>query len=1163
MSWFDTTSFSSFAKTALSQAHNLQKSIDRVLDIEDDKKDAVSKLSSDLSKPVSQPVTSESTNESAAARKSSPSSTKTVSSRKLPSDDNNSAEGNTFWSSFLGDSFSSESSNRVSNVSSRRSSERKYSHRASGTVTEGKRRGSSGVKQTTENVDATKDSKATLPIPASTEQKCDDVDIEKNSKLQSNFAASSASLCQERDTEDGTPRIKPIFDASKISDVDEDNSQKLSYDTQGLSAAAQRNNHELESSEEAKGRHESEGALLNFPSNENVVATNSEHINSKNFSDKNGVGTITFEDQPIIKSREQHQTPPQVHTAMTSTVEQTLESENALEKQLREGKITGSFDISQNQQGSVGYVTVDVESAGSLSVISHDTEVVIELDDQQRPPKDMPLASSTPNCHYNKWSGEVSEFVEIDSNDTWLQHQKELNTVNSKSLKDTKKNSTMTVDETAAVEETLSAVEHSEGVKEWEIKEEMCCPGNTEVLNEIEENQCNLEKKSTEGMDQLKKKINELQSEVASLQHVVEVRENKLLQLSKQNVDLQETANILRGQLEQAEMAFKTDDQEIEEVRKEFTVRVSTTEKKFQAAAKERDKFKALLDETERSLNFRNEQQLNEFTSLIKEKDDQIAELLEEGEKLSKQELHVNNTVKKLRAKEKENEAVLKKNSKALEELTSENTRLHEIQKVKEANERKQTEAINKLNSYNEKLEEKVAVLNSELDDANEKLRSMQAALDNAYNFVLLHISRQLTDLHKENASKDSAAQEAALSAEMTAKEGLRIAMERKEKQFEKEIETLEFQISDLQTSLHRNEQQANRREDNLRQEISDVQQRLQEAEARNQELTESVTHATRPLLRQIENLQSSYGNQTQTWERVERNLTERLNEARVQLAEAHEKERVATEHAQELNSRLTAVESQLVTYRQEKSRLEATLEVERAKLDTAEDTRSREAARAEALEMKYRKMIQDSNMEKALLEQQLDLEKSKMETEKKKFQNALDDKDRILMHQSASLSGVHVSPASGSGVAQDETHESSAHRALWRQNSNSSSVIHELSRGVITGSTAIVERLQAKVKQKDGEIELLQEEIVALQKTRDSLTEELTRLTSRTDNLERNSVLFADLQARYKGLEQRHNAVLQMYGEKAEECEELRMDLEDVKTMYKTQIQDLLGSSR
>ena len=34
--------------------------------------------------------------------------------------------------------------------------------------------------------------------------------------------------------------------------------------------------------------------------------------------------------------------------------------------------------------------------------------------------------------------------------------------------------------------------------------------------------------------------------ELTSLQHVVEVRENKLLQLSKDNVDLQETTNILR-----------------------------------------------------------------------------------------------------------------------------------------------------------------------------------------------------------------------------------------------------------------------------------------------------------------------------------------------------------------------------------------------------------------------------------------------------------------------------------------------------------------------------------------------------------------------------------------------------------------------------------------
>ena len=34
---------------------------------------------------------------------------------------------------------------------------------------------------------------------------------------------------------------------------------------------------------------------------------------------------------------------------------------------------------------------------------------------------------------------------------------------------------------------------------------------------------------------------------------------------------------------------------------------------------------------------------------------------------------------------------------------------------------------------------------------------------------------------------------------------------------------------------------------------------------------------ATRPLLRQIENIQSSHYSQTENWERVEKNLTEKL----------------------------------------------------------------------------------------------------------------------------------------------------------------------------------------------------------------------------------------------------------------------------------------------
>lgn len=48
-----------------------------------------------------------------------------------------------------------------------------------------------------------------------------------------------------------------------------------------------------------------------------------------------------------------------------------------------------------------------------------------------------------------------------------------------------------------------------------------------------------------------------------------------------------------------------------------------------------------------------------------------------------------------------------------------------------------------------------------------------------------------------------------------------------------------------------------------------------------------------------------------------------------------------------------------------------------------------------------------------------------------------------------------------------------------------------------------------------------------------------------------------------FQDLEQRHNTILQMYGEKAEEAEELRLDLEDVKSMYKTQIDELLRNQK
>ena len=64
--------------------------------------------------------------------------------------------------------------------------------------------------------------------------------------------------------------------------------------------------------------------------------------------------------------------------------------------------------------------------------------------------------------------------------------------------------------------------------------------------------------------------------------------------------------------------------------------------------------------------------------------------------------------------------------------------------------------------------------------------------------------------------------------------------------------------------------------------------------------------------------------------------------EAQSQLASATEKERQASEKVLELNMRLASLESQVPGLRQERSRLQAQLEMERAKVEVLEESKQK-----------------------------------------------------------------------------------------------------------------------------------------------------------------------------------------------------------------------------
>ncbi|XP_028395572.1 TATA element modulatory factor-like [Dendronephthya gigantea] len=642
------------------------------------------------------------------------------------------------------------------------------------------------------------------------------------------------------------------------------------------------------------------------------------------------------------------------------------------------------------------------------------------------------------------------------------------------------------------------------------------------------------------------KQIGELTStqEHDRLLQIIEVRESKLVELSKENLHLQETNTILRSQIEQLDEVHKAEDAEMEEMKTEFTKRIGESEAKLQAAAKERDLFKKQLEETQKCLSSDIERQLKEFQELLQQKDVQITQLMEEGEKLSKQILQRNNNIKKLRAKEKELNTSNENLSSRFEEAESEIERLKGILKERDEHKKEQDDAIKKLNAYTKKQEEVIGKQKVELEESAAKLPSLQTALDNAY--------KEITELHIVNAAKSSEVQEAALSVEMTAKEELRIALEKLKKESQRECDALAMEVTDLQTQLHRNEQQAARREDNLRQEIADIQMRLQEAETRNQELTQSVSIATRPLLRQIENLQHSYGSQQISWEKLEKNLTERLADVQSQLATAQEKERASTERSIELSSKVASLESQVGNYRQEKSRIEAEFELEKGKIEALEDFKSRESGKVEAIKNLHSKQLETMMVEKSLLEQQLAVERTKYESEQKKM-TKLEEQLRERSQKNDD---------NGSPENEDPGQKTTLERRRSRNSSSSSvfSLSDTMTRNLPSGGTAVLEELRATIRHKEGELVSMQSAISTLESSRESLTEELTTLMNSNENLSKENQQLRNIGKSFQELQTKYNALLQMYGEKQEETDELKLDLQDIKNMYKAQIQELLS---
>ncbi|KYQ53286.1 TATA element modulatory factor [Trachymyrmex zeteki] len=626
------------------------------------------------------------------------------------------------------------------------------------------------------------------------------------------------------------------------------------------------------------------------------------------------------------------------------------------------------------------------------------------------------------------------------------------------------------------------------------------------------------------GSDETNMEIEKLLKRIQEMTEILEARESKLIDVSRINMELHEQNTNLMKQLENFEKHAEQN-QNINQITDEYTQRLSALERKFQQAIRERDQLRKNLDQLKLEAASRLSSQ--EMSSINAEKDEIIKELREEGEKLSKQQLQHSNIIKKLRVKEKETDATIKSQKEQIEEQNTELERLKRSLHAKEEVERSQIEAVHTLTAKTKKQEKEILTLQEKLDNTVHKMEAFKKSLDAA--------KADLTETKKKLLVTEEELKEAVDNAGESCQ--------------------LFAQVEDLKLKYRQAEEAHVKREEFFKHENNELLKRLEAAEARSEEFSESVSVATKPLLRQIEQLQANLLHKSNSFMKQEKVLLEKNIELQSKNENLIEMDRLLREENVNLKSKGSHLESKLNLKEKEKLKLQELHDKIKEENERLLEQNKEHQDAINTLEQTHSNYIQELKREINALENKLAVEKAATDAERRR-------NNAILEQQQNTDEESRFSPTLSIG----QESVSSANSAwpgfsdsVFDNNSGRFPPIPYES--IITGSssTSIFENLQAQLKQRDGEIQQLQWELSRRNAERNALNSELATLTLKVEDLSANVAEAQALNASLNETQTRYDALLQMYGEKVEENQELRLDLEDIKEMYKMQIDQLL----
>ncbi|CAN6327308.1 unnamed protein product [Urochloa humidicola] len=604
-------------------------------------------------------------------------------------------------------------------------------------------------------------------------------------------------------------------------------------------------------------------------------------------------------------------------------------------------------------------------------------------------------------------------------------------------------------------------------------------------------------------LEKLRREMKMMEAALQGAARQSQSKADEIARLMNENEQLKSTIDDLKSKSSEAEMDALKD---------EYHQRVATLERKVYALTKERDTLR------------REQNKKSDAAALLKEKDEIITQVMAEGEELSKKQAAQEATIRKLRAQ--------------IRELEEEKQRLNSKIQVEET----KVESIKRDKAATEKL----------LQETIERNQTELAAQKEFYTNAL------------------NAAKEAEALAEARVNSEAKVELESLLREAGEKENMLIKTIEELRHSLTRQEQEAAFREERLKRDYDDLQKRYQASELRYNELVTQVPESTRPLLRQIEAMQETAARREEAWAGVERTLNSRLQEAEAKAAAAEEKERSVNERLSQSLSRITVLETQITILRTEQTQLSRSLEKERQRasesrqeyLAIKEEVAIQEG-RAKQLEeelkelrVRHKKELQEAAEHRELLEKDLEREKAaRAEIEKTSSREA----PKVPLPDKTRNAPLRKLSSSGSIYSLEESHflqaslDLSDNASLERRMSSESNMSYYL-------RTMTPSAFESALRQKDGELASYMSRLASLESIRNSLAEELVKMTEQCEKLRTEAAALPGLRAELEALKQRHFQALELMGERDEELEELRNDIVDLKEMYREQV-DLLVS--